>query len=150
MPNLAVALKLEIARIARKELRSDVTGLKMAVRAARAEISTLKRRVQALEQASRKLTRLHAAPLPAMSAESTASASRFSAKGLLSHRRRLGLSAEDCGALVGTTGQSIFNWESGKTRPRAKYVAALAALRTMGKKAAASRLALLREHTPAA
>lgn len=150
MPNVAVALKVEIARITRKELRSEVTGLRMAVRVARAEISTLKGRVQTLEQASQKLTRWHAVPTPAMSTESNGSASRFSARGLMSHRRRLGLSAEDRGTLVGTTGQSILNWESGKTRPRMKYVAALSALRTMGKKEAASRLALLLEHKSAA
>jgi DNA-binding transcriptional regulator YiaG len=70
---------------------------------------------------------------------------RFSAKGLVSQRKRLGLSAEDCGLLVGASGQSVYNWESGKARPREKHLAVLAALKSMGKKAVATRLSALRE-----
>ncbi len=69
---------------------------------------------------------------------------RFTAKGLASQRRRLGLSALDCGLLVGASGQSIYNWEEGKARPRAKHLSAIAALRTLGKKDAAARLSSLR------
>jgi DNA-binding transcriptional regulator YiaG len=65
---------------------------------------------------------------------------RFSAKGLASQRRRLGLSAEACGALVGATGQSVYKWESGKIRPRARHLPAIAALRKMGRREAAARL----------
>jgi DNA-binding XRE family transcriptional regulator len=69
---------------------------------------------------------------------------RFTAKGLASQRSRLGLSAHECGLLVGASGQSIYNWEDGKARPRAKHLQALAALRGMGKKEAAARLSELR------
>ena len=65
---------------------------------------------------------------------------RFSAKGLAAQRRRLGLSAQAFGALIGASGQSVYKWEEGKTRPRAKNLPAIAALRTMGKKEAAARL----------
>lgn len=58
-----------------------------------------------------------------------------------SQRRRLDLSVEQLGQLVGASGQSVYNWESGKARPRAKHLPALAALKTMGKKAAAEQLA---------
>lgn len=51
----------------------------------------------------------------------------------------------ECGLLVGASGQSIYNWEDGKARPRAANLAALAELRTMGKKQAAQRLAALRD-----
>ena len=66
---------------------------------------------------------------------------RFSAKGLLAQRRRLGLSAADCGVLLGTSAQSVYNWEAGKVRPRARHLAAIAALRTLGKKDAAAHVA---------
>ena len=65
---------------------------------------------------------------------------RFSAKGLASHRKRLGLSAHDCGILLGASGQSIYKWEDGKARPRAKHLPAIAALRTLGKKQAEALL----------
>ena len=74
----------------------------------------------------------------------SARAQRFSPNGLVSQRKRLGLSALECGLLVGASGQSIYNWEDGKARPRAKHLQALAALRGMGKKDAAARLAELR------
>ena len=66
---------------------------------------------------------------------------RFSAKSLASQRRRLGLSAHDCGLLLGTSGQAVYNWEAGKARPRAKHMPAIAALRTLGKKDAMAVLA---------
>ena len=66
---------------------------------------------------------------------------RFSAKGLISQRKRLGLSAAECGLLVGASAQSIYNWEVGKVRPRAKHLAAIASLRSLGKREVAARLA---------
>ena len=57
MPNIASLLKSEISRVARKEVRNELLGLKKASVAYRAEIAALKRRVQALEQALRRLSR---------------------------------------------------------------------------------------------
>jgi DNA-binding transcriptional regulator YiaG len=71
------------------------------------------------------------------------SAMRFSAKGLVANRRRLGLSARAYGALVGASALSIYKWEQGAVQPRAKHLAALATLRGIGKKEAAARLEML-------
>lgn len=145
MPNIASILKEEISRVARREIRADTQGLKNAVSAYRTEIAALKRRTQALEQEVRRLSKT-SAKVAALTADETSSRTlRFSAKGLASQRQRLGLSAENCGLLVGTSGQSIYNWETGKARPRAGYLPAIAALRTLGKKEAAARLATLQE-----
>ena len=46
---------------------------------------------------------------------------------------------------MGVSEQSIYNWESGKGRPLAEHLLAIAALRTMGKKEAAARLAPMQE-----
>ena len=145
MPNIASLLKSEISRVARKEVRGETLGLKKAVSAYRAEIAALKRRTQTLEQELRRLskTAAKAAPAAAASEESASQTLRFSAKGLASQRQRLGLSAHDCGLLVGASGKSISRWEGGEARPRAKHLPAIAALRTMGKKEAAARLAAL-------
>jgi len=75
---------------------------------------------------------------PATEAEGTKV--RFSAKSLISQRKRLGLSAADVGLLFGTTGQSIYNWETGRARPSIKHMATLAALRRLGRKQAAQVL----------
>ena len=140
MTNLATTLKAEIARIARKEIRGEVESLKKAVATYRSEIAALKRRAQGLELQVRRLSRAGAKAEPAARAEDSAKVKRFSAKGFAKHRQRLGLSAADCGLLLGASGQSIYNWESGDARPQARHLAALAAFRDLGKKAALAHL----------
>ncbi|MES2993060.1 MAG: hypothetical protein V4844_16680 [Pseudomonadota bacterium] len=142
MANVASVLKEEIARVARKEIRAETQSLKKAVGVYRTEIASLKRRAQELEQALRRLGR-PAKKLAAVAKDDAdpKGALRFSPKGLASQRARLALSAADCGTLVGASGQSIYNWEAGTARPRARHLAAIAALRQMGKKEAAARLA---------
>jgi DNA-binding transcriptional regulator YiaG len=142
MANIASLLKSEISRVARKEVRAETAGLKKAVSGYRSDIAALKRRALALESALRRLSKTSG---KAAESEVPSRAQRFSAKGLASQRKRLGLSAHECGLLVGASGQSIYNWEDGKARPRAKHLQALAALRGMGKKEAAARLSQLRE-----
>ncbi len=145
MPNIASILKSEISRVARKEVRGETLSLKKAVSAYRAQIAALKRRTQALEQELRRLSKATAKAAPVVAHEESSKALRFSAKGLASQRRRLALSADDCGLLVGASGQSIYNWEQAKARPQAKHLPAIAALRNMGKREATARLGLLRE-----
>ncbi len=145
MPNIASILKSEISRVARKEVRSEILGLKKAVAVYRAEIAALKRRTQALEQERRRFSKPGAKVASLVTNEVSSHTLRFSAKGLASQRQRLALSAHDCGLLVGASGQSVYKWEDGKVRPRAKHLPAIAALRALGKKEAAARLASLRE-----
>ena len=144
MPNIAALLKSEISRVARKELRSETSALKKAVGTYRSEIAALKKRTLALEQELRRLGKATAKAAPSAAAadeEDASGARRFSAKGLASQRRRLGLSAHDIGRLVGASSQSVYNWEDGKARPRAKHLAAITALKTLGKKQANALLA---------
>lgn len=145
MPNIASILKSEISRVARREVRVEIVGLKKAVSTCRAEIATLKRRTQALEQELRRASKASAKVAPLVAAEVSSKTPRFSAKGLASQRKRLGLSAHECGLLLGASGQSIYNWEEGKARPRAKHLPAIRALKTLGKKEAAAHLTSLRE-----
>jgi DNA-binding transcriptional regulator YiaG len=144
MSNIATLLKTEISRLARKEVRAETEGLKKSVTTYRAEIAALKRRAQVLELELRRLSKDHAKAVPIEVQAQPAQKLRFTAKGLASQRRRLGLSASDVGLLVGASGQSIYNWEEGKAHPRARHLPAIAALRTMGKKEASARLASLR------
>lgn len=151
MPNLATVFKAEITRLARKELRGNSEGLKKAVAAQRSEIADLKRRLKDLEASVKRLAKGAQAPQgrarPASSSESTESdpsGLRFRAKGMAANRKRLGLSAADFGLLVGATGQSIYAWEGGKTKPKPQSLAAIAALRGIGKREVEARLASLK------
>jgi len=145
MPNIAVLLKNEISRVARKEVRAETQTLKNASSAHRSEIAALKRRIQALEQDLRRVSNISrpskAAPDQAVD---TAQKARFSAGGLKSHRQRLGLSAIDFGALIGASALSVYKWESGKVHPQAKFLPAIAAVRSMGKKEANARILSLK------
>ena len=129
-------LKEEIARVARKALRSETLKLKKTSTQHRSDIAALKRRLAALE-----LQVVHS-----RKAKSTASVAevsipvRFSAKGLNAQRRRLGLSAGDMGVLLGVSGQTVYSWEGGESRPRQRHMAAIAAVRGMGKRQAAEKL----------
>jgi len=62
---------------------------------------------------------------------------------MANNRKRLGLSAADFGRLVGATGQSVYAWETGRSKPRGKYLEAIAALRGIGKREVAEKLAAL-------
>ena len=140
MPNIATALKAEILRIARKAIRDETASLKRTIAPYRAEIAQLKRRARALEQQLGRVRKVTARAAPAADADAGESAHRFSAKGLAKNRQRLGLSAADFGTLIGASGQSVYKWEEGKSRPRQKNLAAIAAIRSLGKKEARARL----------
>lgn len=148
MPNLAVVLKAEISRLARKELRAEIDGLRKTIAAHRGEVASLKRKVIELERASKaqvRTVRSVQAQQPVDAAPSKRRALRFSAAGLASLRKSLGLSAADFGQLVGTTGQSIYAWEQEKSTPRPKNLENIAALRGLGKREVRRRLSELSE-----
>lgn len=140
MPNIAAVLKDEISRIARREVRRETAGLKKAATTYRSEIAELKRRARSLEQSLRRALRARTREEPPAS---DSPALRFRPKGLAALRARLGLSARECGLLLGVSGQSIYLWESGRARPSGRHLAALAALRKLGKREVATRLAAL-------
>lgn len=134
MPNIATTLKLEISRVAKKELRGELTSLKKSASSHRSQLAALKRQVAVLEQSLGRLSKAKPPPSQPAEADAPVEGMRFSAKGLHSTRQRLGLSAEEVGTLVGASAQSVYNWESGKVRPRARHLPALVALRSIGKR----------------
>ena len=141
MPNIATALKEEIARVSRKENRGETQKLKKASAQYRSDIAALKRRIQVLEQQVKRLAKAGGRrAAPQADATPEAGALRFSATGLAKQRKRLGLSAASAAALMGVSALSVYKWESGKTRPRASQLPAIASLRKLSKREAAARL----------
>jgi DNA-binding XRE family transcriptional regulator len=140
MPNLAKVLKEEIARLARRELRRETKTVKKASAQHRRALAGLKRQVQQLQRQTALLGRQVGRCCAVAPAPSSAKQVRFTAKGLRSERKRLGLSAADYARLAGVSALSIYAWESGKVRPRQAQVVALAALRGLGKREVAARL----------
>jgi len=146
MPNIASVLREEIVRLSRKETRRQTAAAKKAATQHRRDIAALKRQVAVLERQVkvllRRASRMEAAP--ASIATSEGRNLRFVAKGLRSHRARLGLSAIDFGRLVGASANSIYGWEAGNRVPRRNEIAKIAVVRAMGKREAMHRLQQLR------
>ena len=144
MANIGSMLRDEISRLSRREIRKLTGTTKKATAQHRHNIAALNRRVGQLERQVAQLVRaaVHqrrttAAPSVNVSASSRI---RFVAKGLRSHRNRLGLSAADFGKLIGVSANSVYAWESGTTTPRREQLSKIAALRAVGKREAAKRL----------
>jgi DNA-binding transcriptional regulator YiaG len=140
MPNLATAFKEEIVRLARKEIRAETEGLKKAAAQSRVEVAALKKRVTELEKTVSRLSKIATAAKQSKAASETPTRVRFSAKGLIALRQRLGLSAAPMAALLGVSAQTIYNWEAEKTRPRQEQLEAFASIRGLGKRQVAAKL----------
>jgi hypothetical protein len=145
MPNVMSVLKQEIARVARHEAKCQAVPVRKATVSQRTDLASLKRRVAALAQrmsalrgAAAKLA--SAAPAPAAEQAETA---RVTLKGMRSLQRRLGLTGDEFGKLLGVTGQAVYNWKKGPgaLRLRATTRARVLALRGMGARDARRQLA---------
>jgi DNA-binding transcriptional regulator YiaG len=140
MPNIAAVIKEEISRIARREIRKETPSLKKASSQYRRDIAKLKRQVSNLQGRITLLEKQMSQDVPSQVPDADATGVRFTAKGLCSQRRRLGLSAADYGKLVGVTAQTIYSWENGLSRPRKQQLPALTSIRPMGKREVQARL----------
>jgi DNA-binding transcriptional regulator YiaG len=141
MPNFATVLKDEIVRLARKEVRKEVEGLKKASAHYRTEIAGLKRRVTDLEKQQVQLEKKAPKQVVPEAEGDESTRHRFSAQRFAAQRQKLGLSAGAMGTLLGVSAQSVYNWEAGKSRPRQQQLAGIAALRKLGKRQAKAKLA---------
>lgn len=147
MNSLTHALKSEIARVARKELKDELLALKKSAAAHRSEIAALKREVKALQSQLKAQLRAQGKAQARVQANAGQAAAepavrklRFSAEGFAAQRARLGISQAQMAQLLGVSGLSVYKWESGKVRPRAAQLERIASLRGVGKREAAARL----------
>ena len=145
MPNIANILKTEIVRIARKEVRAEVDGLRKLVAAQRSAIAALRKEVADLGKQLKRVPVSKPAEAASVAApENDGVERRFSATRLAAHRQKLGLSATDYGLLVGAYDQSVYKWEEGTTRPQAEMVRKLSMLKEIPKSEITQRLEQLR------
>jgi DNA-binding transcriptional regulator YiaG len=141
MANLTKVLQDEIRRLARKEIRAQTGETKQSMVKQRQEIAALKKTVRDLQRQiaflqSRESKRTVMPSALAGEMEGV----RFSPRSVRAHRKRLKLSAESYAKLIGVSMQTIYHWEQGKSRPRRSQMAALVALRGIGRREALKRL----------
>jgi DNA-binding transcriptional regulator YiaG len=134
MPNIASMLKDEIIRLARKEMRKELEGMRKASAQYRSDIAALKRRVADLEKQVSRAAKKSPGIAMAQTDDESSTKIRFRAKGLATHRQRLGLSAAEAGVILGVSPQTVYNWEAEKSRPRQSQLVAIAMFRKMGKR----------------
>ena len=143
MPNMSGVIKEEIVRLAKKAAKAATTQLKRASVQYRSDIAKLKKLLGEQEKKInllRKQTQQQGQP---EAEENPLADVRFSARSVKAQRQRLGLSALDYGKLVGVSPLTVYSWEHGSTKPRQAQLAALVAVRGIGKREALKRLAEL-------
>lgn len=142
MTTFAATLKKEIARIARKEVRDDLAALRKASSSLRHEVATLKRELRETQSRLRDANRraeqaLKARPMADAAPPDAPRRGRravFSAERFKAQRERLGLTQKEMAAYLGTSALSVWKWESGQVTPRARFLPAILALRSQGKR----------------
>ncbi|MCX7173755.1 MAG: hypothetical protein NT159_07495 [Proteobacteria bacterium] len=136
MSNIATAIRAEITRLSRRELKISTDRIKKTSAQHRSDIASLKRRLASIEQYLKQWDRVVTKAASASGAPRATTGIRYSAKGFQAQRRRLALSAADIGFLLNISGPTIYNWEAGKTRPRPAQMPAIVALRKLSKRSA--------------
>jgi len=143
MPNIASVLKEEIRRLARKEIKAQVATTRRAAVQHRRDIAELRRLLRMQARRIAGLTANGASVAEELEEEDEHGIpkhSRFSARSVRSQRRRLKLSAEEFGKLLGVSALTVYNWEKGKARPRRAQFAKLITVRNLGRREAMQQL----------
>lgn len=140
MPNIMKALKEEIQRLARKEIKAVTASLHKDNVALKRAAADLKRRIAALERDHRQLLKQvgKRQEEAAQSQDSEVDKARITAKMIRSIRAKLNLSQAELGVLLGVNAQSVYQWEhkEGRLTFRGNTRAAIVALRKMKRKEA--------------
>ncbi len=128
-------IKLEITRLATREVRKSFLPLRREVRAMKGKLSGLAKAVTALDRLAReKLKKVESQELKTDAYREEAKKSRFTPGRIRHLREKLGLSQKGLATLVGVTLGAVGLWEKGKFAPKLDKKAMLLALRKMGKR----------------
>ena len=163
MTTLTRVLEEEVVRLMRKPVQQRIAEMNAVSSQLQEEIDALKRMLKECENAitdrskpsvftvvdqrASVKTRRRAGVTRARKAAAKTSAKKdkpsgvgFSLGKVKSERIRLGLSVADYAVLAGVSEMSIYNWENGTSRPRARNVFALAKIEGMSKRQVKERL----------
>lgn len=144
MPNVALVLKAEIARISRLEIKEHLISLHDSMVALKKTVSELKYRTAVLESDNKRLLSLQKTvqELKPQTPQEIKGKVRLSSKGIRKLRTKLGLSQSAFADLLGVTSQAVYSMENkeGKLRLRPATLLNLLEVRKMGKREARKRI----------
>ncbi len=142
MGKMETALRSEIGRLARKEMRTTYLPLGREVRRLKRTVSAMRKTVAVLARLGAELQAQRTAERARLAAAPEAvQAARVSPRLVKKLRKRLGVSQSELASLVGVSTNSVGFWEQGKARPRGRNKEALVALRRLGRREIARILA---------
>jgi len=143
MPNIALVLREEIQRLAKKEIRPQVKQLRKDNVRLKRDVADLKRRLTLVEsEVNRMVPQLASLRRNVIDPRGEeVKKARIGQKSIASLRKRLKLSRQEFASLVGVSANSVYLWERGEISPRAEARAALLQLRGIGVREARKRLA---------
>lgn len=146
MPNFTKLWQEEIRRLARKETKDDLDGLKKENAALKKQLSLLKKRLDSLERQGKRLQKHVAVAAPegddTQDGAETGPRLRVSGKTVRTLRQRLGVTQAEFASLLGVTGQSVYQWErrDDRIRLRTATMQAFAEIKGIGAREARRRL----------
>jgi len=136
MPTLAATLKLEIRRLAAREIRKAMQPLRRMQKQVKALRQASRSHRYALAGVQRRVARMKAAARAAGGGRGAL----MSPEAIAAMRRGLSMSRVQFAKLLGVSPGSIFGWEKGRTLPRGQSVERLREVRKIGVRAARARV----------
>jgi len=135
MGKLEGAIKSEIVRLAKREMRKTFVPLRRDVRSLKSTVSQLRKAVLPLERiAAQQQRELKKRKVPFKATPGEVKKSRFSPRLIRSLRKKLGISQKELAILAGVTIGAAHLWEKGKFRPKDEKKAVMVALRKLGRR----------------
>jgi DNA-binding transcriptional regulator YiaG len=137
MSNVMIELKSEIVRLARKEIKQALAPAKRVTAAQRGLIAGLRRQVVAMQKELNALKKtVPASGKPRQPPAEPAGRFWITGKGVKTLRKRLGLTQQAFGQLVGVSSQAVVKWEAqkGKLGLRKATAGKLQEIRGLGKR----------------
>jgi DNA-binding transcriptional regulator YiaG len=132
MPDVASVLKEEMRRISRKEIAATTRKQSEQIKILKANVRNLKQQISDLESRLAKLTAENKRAEKASPAKAEVATIRVGPASIKKHRSRLKLSQADFGELIGVSSLTIWNWETGRTKPSDDNREKFAEIRDLG------------------
>jgi DNA-binding transcriptional regulator YiaG len=135
MGKLEALVKLEILRLAKREIRRSTGPLQHEVRVLKGNLSQVRKSVIALERIAAQALKQTQKEKPLLEASpEEVKASRLSPRLIQTLRKHLGISQKELATLVGVTTGAVTQWEAGQFKPANAKKAILVGLRKLGRR----------------
>ena len=135
MGKMEDALKREIARLTKKELRASVNPLSRNVRELKRTVSQLAKMVDRLYKVAESETNRRLSEKNQLKvADDEVKSARISANAIKNLRKKLGISQEKLAILLNVSPGAVAFWEQKRAKPRGANKGALVALRKLGRR----------------